>query len=135
MSNDSADVTFYAEGSTVALAPDASGDVVLANATTYYAEIGHPQRSLASMHWRWAAALVASITYERSNFPDADLHAAATSGPNWQDSGYAATLAAGGAAGGAIADFSSDNVGRMRAKVVVTTGAKLRGRPHHKGAI
>ncbi len=125
------DCTFYAEGSSTALAPDTAGDVTLANSTTYYADIGDPDRSMSSVMWRWASALVALITYERANFPDSEIYAAA--GVKWVPTGITAISAPGGSPGVAMSDFANQNAGKMRAKIVVTTGAKLRGRPHHKG--
>lgn len=140
--NAGADVTFYAQGSSTAVSPDASGDCTLANSTTYYCDLlvvpnGVPtvvgnEALLVTVHWRWNAALVAAITYELSNFPDAALNAAASTGPNWQDSGSAAVSPA-SAASGVVAVINNEGATRMRAKVVVTTGGKLRGRPSYKG--
>jgi hypothetical protein len=124
--------TFYQEGSSTALAPDSSGDVTL-GVHTYYAEIGDSDRSRGSAHVRWDGTIVASaLTYERTNFPEALPYTATGVQDTWVDSGITSRAIA-ASLGSYIQDFANDGAARMRLKVVVTTGGKLRVRPQHKG--
>lgn len=112
--------------------PDDNGDLTLVNGTTYYAEIGFDEYSKHSVMWSWDATIViTSIEYERTNFPEASVFAAA--GKIWEPTGITAITVAGGSAACAVSDFADDQMMRMRAKIVVgATGGKLRGRAHAK---
>src|SRR5262245_36896988 len=73
--------------------PASTGFTTLA-AGTYYADLGAIDSSIvSSVHYGWDAALVAAITLEQTNFPDASIfgaaatsywgsHAATTISPN-----------------------------------------------------
>lgn len=100
--------------------------------TTYYAGLGGNNMRLLSPQWKWDAALIATITYETSNFPDVPIYAAAASG--WCPEPAIATLTIpGGAAGVDMEHIDDIGSQRMRAQIVVgATGGALRGRVHHK---
>lgn len=116
-------LSFYTLTTGVVITPDASGDATLP-AGTYFVDIGDAEYHKHSVQWEHDAALIASITYERTLQRDASLFAAAST--QWKDSGVAA-LVINAAAGTTIADFADQLAGRMRAVVVVTTQGKLRG--------
>ncbi len=127
------DVQFYtAAGAEIR---QESGLLTLANATTYYAEVGGPGTGLSSVQWAWAAALVATITYESTNLPGGEASVFVAAGALWfPETGPGTLTIPGGSASTVMHHFNTFGARRMRAKIVVTTGgtAQLRGRAHSK---
>ena len=114
---------------------DSDGYATLATGITYYAELGLALNEWirqSSMHWQWSdATLVAAITVEASNMYAASLTgAAATAG--WVPLAAIATVSPAGAASQDISSWGDVGYGRLRAKIVVTTGGRLRGSFHAK---
>jgi hypothetical protein len=112
---------------------DSTGTATLANGTTYYAELGLNNTewaSIGSMHWDWNAALVATITVEATNHYDVSLHTAV--GARWIDIAAIADVTPTASASQNLTSWTDIGYGRMRAKVVVTTGGTLRGAFHVK---
>jgi hypothetical protein len=149
----------------IAVLSGASKGCTLANATTYYFPIGGEQseliadQPLGSAHISWAAAVVATITLETSDYPafehgmesgPADVNDYDATGPTWVpcnpsaatvdvtgsgNSATGATVTAGGTnAGGAMYNIGNLGTRRARLKVVVTTGGLVRCGVHGKAA-
>lgn len=119
----------------VPVVPASDGSATLP-AETYYAELGIdtgkvPWHGLGSMHWKWDAALVASITIEATGLADVRVTAAAASG--WVPLTAIATVSPAAAAGQDLASWADIGYPRLRAKVIVTTQGVLRGSFHTKG--
>lgn len=115
--------------------PDASGNATLGVAT-YYAELGVDTgktawHGLASMHWIWNGALVATITIEATGLHDVKVTDAAASG--WVPLTAIATVSPAASASQDLASWADVGYPRLRAKVVVGTGGVLRGSYHTKG--
>ncbi len=108
----------------------------LADSTTYYAELTEfdDARSTFSLHYKYSAALVATITIEASNrnFDDATAYAAAGSG--WATTSATAVSPA-ASAGETVAHYADFTAARARMKIVVTTGGTLRIDEHSKGVL
>lgn len=125
----------FQHSTTGAIVENTAGVATLANATTYYAELGlgtQEWMGLSSIHWKYDGTIVAAITVEGTNFPEAGLtDAAATS---WVPITAIATVSPAAVAGQALSSWADAGYGRMRAKVVVTTGGTLRGSFHSKKA-
>ena len=107
----------------------------VADATTYYAEVGGAEAGLSGVQWSWGATLVASITYESTNYPPSQAVIFVAAGALWYpEAGVPALVIPGGSSSTQMQHFADFGARRMRAKIVVTTGgtAQLRGRPHFK---
>lgn len=122
-------ITCYADDGTKQT-PDDTGTFTLV-ADTYFIEFFDDieDRPVMSVHWKWNAALVATITIEASNDPDASISAA--TGTGWATTG-ATTVSPAASASEVIAHYADYAALRMRAKVVVGTGGTLKGIEHSK---
>lgn len=154
------------DGTTVALNADYS--CTLADSTTYYVPFGSSyaptpsQAAFVGCGLRWAAAVVATITIECTNFPAQGPGAArgggydvtdyeATTSCNWvnyapagayvpvgnasgsSNSASGTTVtAAGSVIGTALYDVAGTSARRWRIKLVVTTGGKVWSNVHGK---
>ena len=129
-----ADVKFYAEGSSTALGADGT-PVTLTLGTTYYVDIGSAEESRGSIQWQHDASIIATITYEVTNFPESSAGLSAAASDDWHpDPAMGVTAIPGGAVGCPLVHMADDGAARMRAKIVVgATGGNLRGRLHRKG--
>lgn len=127
--------------------PAYTGYTTLVSGKTYHAEIGFNKdfggggqggkfewHGLGSMHWKWDATLVATITIEGTNFKEKDVTDALADG--WVDVAAITdvTPAASAAQSLNTSEWKDLGYGRLRAKIVVTTGGKLRGSFHSKAA-
>lgn len=115
--------------------PSSNDLLTLANATTYFAEMGGAEAGLSGVFWSWDTLLVAAITYESTNFPLSEASVFVAAGRLWfPETGPGTLSIAGGSAGCNTQHFSNFGARRMRAKIAVTTGgaAQLRGRCHFK---
>lgn len=143
---------------------DADGGCTLGVAT-YYFPVGNGRSSLPtetnliSAHFKWAAAVAATITVETSNFPPykgssgllggpADVSDYSATAGDWilenpstaivavtgsGNSSTAATVTAGGsAAGGCMFHLGNFGCKRVRIKVVTTVGGVVRCNVHGK---
>lgn len=128
-------LVFINSSTKVPVVPDDSvGNTTLA-AATYYAELGVdtgklPWHALASMHWIWNAALVATITIEATSLSNVKVTDAAASG--WVPVATIATVSPAASASQDLASWVNVGYGRLRAKVVVATPGVLRGSFHTK---
>ena len=128
------DVQLFVETTGATVGPR-NGMLTLANATTYYAEIGPSGCDLVGMFWSWDTLLVAAITYESTNLPVEDASVYVAAGRLWYPETGAGTLSIpGGSASCNMQHFANFSGRRLRAKIAVTTGgtAQLRGRAHLK---
>lgn len=116
--------------------------------TTSYYGIGGDASLVQSVHFKWDATLVATITIWNANFPEVALNSVIdgdwvqqnpTAGytPISPPSAATATapltlIIAGGTAGGAIMDVGNTGSRRGRCRVVCATGGFLRIRPNGK---
>jgi hypothetical protein len=126
------DLVWYLEGSAVPLAKGAA----LANGATYYAGLGGNDALVTDAQFKWTdVALIAAITFESCNFPDATIQQAA--GSDWAAEAAIPTVnIPGGSAATASRHITGNGAQRLRAKLAVTTGIannkSFRGRVHHK---
>lgn len=111
-----------------------NGLLTVANSTTYYAELGGASAGHVAMQWSWGSSLVASITYETTNYSLTEASIYAAAGSLWYPEAVTALTIAGGTAGTHMQHLVDFCARRIRAKIVVTTGgtAQLRGRSHRK---
>ena len=123
-------VNLYADDGTKQT-PGADGATFTLVADTYFAEFFDlvPEAHINSVHWKYNAALVATITIEASNRKDVTPWAATASG--WATTS-AATASPAASAGEVVQHYNTYGAGRMRAKIVVATGGTLRGDEHGK---
>ncbi len=114
--------------------PAADGSYTLKDATIYYFEftdvIG--KRSSVSIHWKYDATIVAAITIEASNRPEADVSSYAAVGSGWATT-VATTINLAASAGETVGHYADFMAARMRAKVDVTTGGVVLPYEHAKG--
>lgn len=144
------------------LTPDVLDGSVTLVAGTYYVALGSPyaplsgQTSVTSMHFKWAAAVAGTITFEDSNFPmrqtgvwtgggtvadidetagnwipETSATSAMVTGASNTASGLTVTMG-GAAAGGAMYHVGNLGSRRARFKLVVTVGGKAWIAPHGK---
>lgn len=111
--------------------PGADGITYTLPAGTYFAELFDdvPNRTGMSIHWEWNAALVATITFEATNYDARDV--SAHSATLWRTTG-ATTVSPAASASGTVAHYADYMAARMRAKIVVTTQGTLSGIEHSK---
>lgn len=125
----------FQHSTTKAVVDNTLGVATLATGVTYYAELGlgtQEWMGLSSIHWKYDGTIVAAITIEGTNFYEAGLtDAAATS---WVPITAIATVSPAAVAGQSLSSWADSGYGRLRAKVVVTTGGALRGCFHSKKA-
>ena len=107
----------------------------LSDATTYYAELREyvDARSGFALHYKYSAALVATITIEASNRDRADVTMFAAVGSGWATTGATAVGPA-ASAGETVGHYADMMAARTRVKIAVTTGGTLRIDEHSKGA-
>lgn len=102
-------------------------------AGTYYAEFT-PEDSercrVNGFHWIWDATVAATVTVEGTNIPSISAYAAASSG--WDPQTATVPTIAGGSAGNDLQTLTNTGAGRLRTKLVVTTGGVLRVYENHK---
>jgi hypothetical protein len=131
-----------AAAGTPATAAGPRGVYTLANSTTYYVAVGAFSSTYQSLHLQWSSPVVATITFESSDFAEAEAALTSTTSGDWlqenPSTAYvpitgtgASVLAmtitlAGGGIGGARVNITGLAAGRMRVKIVVTTGGTIR---------
>lgn len=125
---------------TPAVRVDEVGFYTLANSITYYVEIGCRSSTYQSAHFQWSAPVVAVITFWGTN--DGVNEAALTSTEDGDWLQWNPVTAAGdvpvtggsvsnltvttSAKGGVLVNLSAVAFGRLRARIVVTTGGAMR---------
>lgn len=100
------------------------------SAATHYIGVGGDNSLVHSIHLKWDAALVGTITVESSNFPDVALDSA-TAG-DWIDEASIADVTPAAAASGTMIHVGNNGARRLRLKCVIGTPGVLRVRTHGK---
>lgn len=111
-----------------------TGDTTLV-AGTYYAELNPNIQQwcgLHSIHWVWNGALIATITIDGTNFYNADILGATGTTARWVDISAITDLTPAASASQDLSSWADVGYGRLRAKVVVSTGGVLAGSFHSK---